>query len=302
MLAHRCECGGHYRNFSALNRHKLNNCEVTLAQYEQGGAGQTTPTQHDTPEDSRSMSPAAFNDRTEKPVETEKPHRCVACGERFEDLNHLKYGHASSCESEIARRNIEGQRPYRCLLCGKRFYNDLATLKKHHRTHPTCVADLACPRREDAVQRSSARHDTPNESQPTSPIVPGDHAIIAMDEESYHCEACGRIFPTLRGLNLHRKVWCGRELASQPKNEFDPRMSDESEQERNNESNCQSILVQYRMITAEETWDKPSYFWNHGAYCNLEARLCAKRLGMPFPNPECLGQAGSEDRSFRGMI
>lgn len=43
MWPYSCECGFRFKSFNALNRHKLNQCKLTLAQL-------------DPPKDSRSMS------------------------------------------------------------------------------------------------------------------------------------------------------------------------------------------------------------------------------------------------------
>jgi DNA-directed RNA polymerase subunit RPC12/RpoP len=263
-LPYRCKaCGARYKSLGQLKRHKNHNCKHRVTLQEHEDAGQSPPTRQDTPNTPQSASLVALDKDTGNTAGKELPYRCVACGKRFEDLDHLKYSHALFCKSELARKSVEGERPYRCLLCGTRSYDNLTGLKQHHWTYPNCSAELVQQKHKGADQVAPTRHDTPDESQTTSPV---DHET------------------------------------PQPKDERDPRMSSESDETRDNVLECQRILLKCQSITAKETWDEPSYFWNHRAYCYLESRLCAKRLGLSFPDPERLGHAESNDKSIRGLI
>lgn len=85
-------------------------------------------------------------------------------------------------------------------------------------------------------------------------------------------------------------------------NEPDPRCSGESEERRRDLEERIRTLRYHQMTTAMFVFDKPRYYWQHRACCNLESRLFASRIGLQFPNPGHPGHGQSEDKSIYGRL
>lgn len=79
-------------------------------------------------------------------------------------------------------------------------------------------------------------------------------------------------------------------------------MSDESEEVTDDLLKREDILETWCDSMSKDTSDEPSYYLNHRAYCMLEARLFAKRIGLHFPQPDRLGYPNGVDKSIRGLI
>jgi hypothetical protein len=98
MWPYSCECGFRFKSFNALNRHKLNQCKLTLAQL-------------DPPKDSRSMSltttmankhyPA--NDTMKSVDEITHADRCE-CGRHFKNYQALQCHRNNFCKYTLAQR------------------------------------------------------------------------------------------------------------------------------------------------------------------------------------------------------
>jgi hypothetical protein len=87
---------------------------------------------------------------------------------------------------------------------------------------------------------------------------------------------------------------------SQTMDEPDPRCSEESDETRRDLLECMRSLQAHKTTQARRVFDNPRYVWQHRAYCNLESRLLAKRIGLRFPTVYPQGDPASEDKSICG--
>lgn len=273
---HRCKtCGKRFKYRQGLCSHSRK-CEPEVAQTRiETETHISTP-----PNNANMMSHTPLDNHTEASVDKGLPYPCEACGRRYSSLRGISR-HSRFCKSSLALQGredtgqtspmrhdtleeipIENNKPYHCETCG-RSYTTPQSLKRHLGDEPRCNSELALRKHGGVDQTPATSYDTPMELRP---VVPVGHEI------------------------------------PQSKDESDPRMSNEPDATRNEVLKCQRILLERQPITAKETWDEPGYFWNHRAYCHLEARLCATRLGLSFPVPERLGHADSNDKSIRGLV